>query len=165
METTINIIPIEEQYRSAVSEMMKQINDEFFLPPPHPEYRVIEPDFYWVAITNGIVIGSIALLFVDGYAVLKNMFVQKDFRGKEHGAAVNLLKIAIQKCQMSGIGDLYLGTLDAFIAAQKFYEKNGFIKVNYKNLPDLFPHNLSDNIFYHTRFPSGIIMDGPLPHN
>jgi hypothetical protein len=38
--------------------------------------------------------------------------------------------------------------MDQFKAAQKFYEKNGFIKITENQLPKNFIHNPIDRVFY-----------------
>jgi hypothetical protein len=43
---------------------------------------------------------------------------------------------------------IYLGTTAEFIAAHKFYEKNGFTEVPKANLPETFPVMAVDTKFY-----------------
>lgn len=148
MSHTIRLIPFQERYRQQAGQMMQEINEEFSLPPHHPAYQPNEPDYYWLALKDDIVIGSVAILLADNYAILKRMFVKKDFRGKETGVAGKLLKTAIQQCTQLNIRRMYLGTMDVLVAAQKFYEKNGFVPIEQQSLPHDFKHNLSDNVFY-----------------
>jgi GNAT superfamily N-acetyltransferase len=41
-----------------------------------------------------------------------------------------------------------LGTLEKFVAAQKFYRRNGFTEIAKKDLPDYFPRMLLDTMFF-----------------
>ena len=80
---------------------------------------------------------------------IRKMFVKKEFRGKELGVAQQLLNTLIEHCRELGITDLYLGTVDMLKAAHRFYEKNGFNRINAEDLPSYFPRMMADNVFYH----------------
>lgn len=80
--------------------------------------------------------------------VLKRMFVQKSFRGKERGVAELLLQKALTWCKKENIDTIYLGTMNQFKAAHKFYEKNGFWQINKTSLPINFINNPVDDVFY-----------------
>lgn len=148
MQPVISLIPFDEQYRQQAEQMMQEINQEFSMPPHHPAYQPQEPDYYWLALADGAVIGSIAILLAGNHAILKRMFVQKSFRGSKNGVAGQLLEVALQQCRLLDIRQLYLGTMDVLAAAQKFYEKNGFVRIGQQQLPPDFKHNFSDNVFY-----------------
>lgn len=47
-----------------------------------------------------------------------------------------------------GVRQLWLGTTDRFLAAHRFYEKNGFGLVEAENLPASFPRMAVDIRFY-----------------
>ncbi|WP_159474556.1 GNAT family N-acetyltransferase [Dyadobacter sp. 3J3] len=105
---------------------------------------------FWGAINDDKVIGTIALIGIgNGQGVIRKMFVNKDFRGKEHGLAQKLLETLIQYCKSENITDLYLGTVDVLQAAMRFYERNNFEKIEKKDLPATFPIMSADNVFYH----------------
>ncbi len=74
------------------------------------------------------------------------MFVDKMFRGQNisHLLLNALLNEAIQ----NKYKQIYLGTMSQFTAGQRFYEKNGFTKCNYTDLPADFVTNMLDTIFY-----------------
>lgn len=43
---------------------------------------------------------------------------------------------------------IYLGTTEQFLAAHRFYEKNGFLQIAKSDLPDSFPVMSVDTKFY-----------------
>ena len=105
---------------------------------------------FWAALYNEKVVGTIALIGIgDGQGVIRKMFVNKDFRGKEYGIAQQLLESLIHYCRSENITDLYLGTVDILKAAMRFYERNNFVKIDKQNLPAAFPIMSADNVFYH----------------
>ena len=48
----------------------------------------------------------------------------------------------------NGIAEIYLGTTEKFLAAHRFYEKNGFAEVRRDELPSAFPVMAVDSKFY-----------------
>jgi GNAT superfamily N-acetyltransferase len=76
------------------------------------------------------------------------MFVKKEFRGKDYGIAELLLYKVIDWSNSENIAHIYLGTMNQFKAAHKFYEKHGFEKIGPSNLPSSFIKNPIDDIFY-----------------
>ncbi|MGC8035309.1 GNAT family N-acetyltransferase, partial [Salmonella enterica] len=82
---------------------------------------------FWVAVDVGKVVGTISLLDIGNAQVaLRKMFVAASHRGKEHGTAARLLEGAIAWARAQGVRQIFLGTTDKFLAAHRFYEKNGF---------------------------------------
>lgn len=105
---------------------------------------------FWGALQNDELIGTIGLINVGHNAgVIRKMFVKKEFRGKELGIAQQLLATLIDHSRKKGIIHLYLGTVDKMKAAHRFYEKNGFRKIEPSDLPVYFPRMAADNTFYH----------------
>lgn len=101
-------------------------------------------------IYSGELVGTIALVKFDERAgAIRKMFVKKEFRGKELNIAQKLLEVLISFCHENGIDDLYLGTITVLKAAQRFYERNGFLKIKKEHLPERFPLMSADDIFYH----------------
>lgn len=94
-------------------------------------------------------VGTIAYLNMGHDAVaLRKMFVNKSFRGKELGIGQKLLEEIEIICQESDIQYIYLGTVDQLKAAHRFYEKNGFERIEKNSLPSYFPLMEVDTIFY-----------------
>lgn len=108
---------------------------------------------FWIARHEGPVqpiLGSIGLIAIGHQAgAIRKMFVRKEYRGKEWGIAGRLLDILLAHSRQSGIRDLYLGTVEVLKAAHRFYERNGFQRIDKSELPDYFPRMAADNVFYH----------------
>ena len=123
-----------------------------------PDLRAI-PDFYqtgtgdfWVARKDGKVVGTIGLKDIgSGQAALRKMFVAASFRGREFGVAARLLSRLFEHARERAITDVFLGTTDKFLAAHRFYEKNGFLEIAKGALPKSFPLMGLDTKFYVAR--------------
>ena len=93
---------------------------------------------FWVAIYDGKVVGTVALLDIENHQVaLRKMFVKRISR-KDWGASHKLLQTAISWAENKKLKDIYLGTTVKFLAAHRFYEKNGFQSVSIDELPKVF---------------------------
>ena len=104
---------------------------------------------FWVAMSDGAVIGTIGLLDIgSGQAALRKMFVSASYRGREHGVAQALLETLVPWSRGQGLAFIYLGTTFRFLAAHRFYEKNGFTEVGKAELPPTFPVMSVDSKFY-----------------
>ncbi|OAP40847.1 GNAT family acetyltransferase [Sinorhizobium glycinis] len=127
-----------------------------------PDLRAI-PDFYqtgdgdfWVAAVGERIVGTLALKDIGGAeAALRKMFVASDFRGREHGVATRLLGLLLAHAERRKINAIYLGTTDLFLAAHRFYEKNGFVEIAREDLPASFPLMGVDTKFYVRRLAAG----------
>jgi N-acetylglutamate synthase-like GNAT family acetyltransferase len=109
---------------------------------------------FWVARHEGIIVGTIGLRDIGGnLAAVRKMFVAPAFRGKPFGTAQHLLDHMFEHARMQRVGGLYLGTTDRFHAAHRFYEKNGFARVDADDLPPSFPRMVVDTIFYRRDLP------------
>jgi GNAT superfamily N-acetyltransferase len=76
------------------------------------------------------------------------MFVKKGYRGKDYGISQLLLTKVFDWSIKQSASSIYLGTMNQFKAAHKFYEKNGFQKIIKSKLPLNFIQNPIDDIFY-----------------
>ena len=104
---------------------------------------------FWVAKSLEKVIGTIALIDIGNHqSALRKMFVKKEWRGKEKGIGQLLLNTVISWCKQKGISDIFLGTVEQLHAAKRFYEKNGFERINKQNLPQTFSLMQVDTDFY-----------------
>ena len=104
---------------------------------------------FWVAVSGGRVVGSIALADIGHFqAALRKMFVHADYRGAAHGVAQGLLDTLLAWARESGVREVFLGTTEAFAAAHRFYEKNGFKRLPREALPPAFPLMAVDTRFY-----------------
>ncbi|PGL68921.1 GNAT family N-acetyltransferase [Bacillus sp. AFS055030] len=104
---------------------------------------------FWVALYGEKVVGTISLLDIGNQQVaLRKMFVDKEFRGEKYKTASLLLNHAINWAKEKSIKAIYLGTTPQFLAAHRFYEKNGFTSVEVNDLPENFPVMKVDKKFY-----------------
>ncbi len=111
-------------------------------------YQVNNGNF-WVAKIDNLIIGTISLLDIgNNQGALRKMFVNKNYRGKEYGVGQKLLDTLLNWTKKNNIDEIFLGTTEKFIAAQRFYEKNNFIEINKTKLPYNFPIMSVDVKFY-----------------
>ena len=104
---------------------------------------------FWVALDGPRVVGTIALLDIgSGDAALRKMFVAREYRGAPHHTALLLLETLLAHARAGTLKTIYLGTTAQFIAAHRFYEKNGFEVIEPTGLPDSFPRMAVDSRFY-----------------
>lgn len=155
----LQIKNISSEYAEQVIDLILTIQQKEFNIPitinDQPDLQQIE-DFYikaggnfWGAFMNDELVGTIALVkFDESHGAIRKMFVKKEFRGKELGIAQKLLEVLISYCCTSGIKEIFLGTVSVLEAAQRFYERNGFRKIEKEKLPATFPLMSADNIFY-----------------
>ena len=74
--------------------------------------------------------------------------MKAEFRGRATGAAQALLDHVIAHARAEGRREILLGTTAKFLAAHRFYEKNGFELVDISDLPESFPRMAVDTRFY-----------------
>lgn len=107
---------------------------------------------FWVAQADDRLVGTIALKDIGGsQAALRKMFVAASHRGHAAGVAQALLDRLMAEARERGVAQIWLGTTDRFLAAHRFYEKNGFGLVMPEALPDSFPRMAVDSRFYAMR--------------
>ncbi|HPS87895.1 MAG TPA: GNAT family N-acetyltransferase [Spirochaetota bacterium] len=104
---------------------------------------------FWLAEDSSVIVGTVALKDIGGnYAALRKMFVRKEYRGKEKNISMLLLESVFRWGREKKIRKIFLGTTDKFLAAHRFYGKNGFIEINSSELPENFPLMKVDSKFY-----------------
>jgi len=104
---------------------------------------------FWVALFNEKVIGTVSLLDIgNDQAGLRKMFVDQRFRGQKYQIASKLLEMLLKWARAKRIKEIFLGTTPKFLAAHKFYEKNGFTEIPEEELPSTFPIMKVDTKFY-----------------
>jgi len=102
---------------------------------------------FWCAIAQGQVIGTIGLRQLSNHkAELNKFFIRKDYRGL--GISQGLLSCLLEQAIAVKIKEIYLGTTDRYHAAHRFYDKNGFERIDQKDLPKTFQICEVDTIFY-----------------
>ena len=159
MSDTIYIQSYESKYQSEVVDLIIHIQQKEYNVPitkeEQPDLQEIEQFYqrdngsFWVAIHDGKVVGTVALLDIGNQQVaLRKMFVKKEFRGKVWNTASMLLQTAISWAKERELEGIYLGTTVQFLAAHRFYEKNGFQSIRMEELPGSFPVLQVDKKFY-----------------
>lgn len=155
----VTVVPFALADRDGVIGVILPIQQEEFGVPitaaDQPDLMAI-PDFYqaadggfWVAKADEVVVGTIGLKDIgERQAALRKMFVAAPYRGREHGVASRLLQALLAHARARRLSRIYLGTTDKFLAAHRFYEKNGFHLVDVADLPESFPRMAVDTRFY-----------------
>lgn len=152
----VRIIDYNLEYQQGIDEMMKGIEKEFPIPITsaqstriHEVYHLADQTF-WVALHDQKVVGTIGLsLFSKDEAVLKRMMVDKNYRGNNFNTASLLLNKSLDWAKERGYTKIYLGTMDQFIAAQKFYVRHGFTSISEDQLPKDYSPNPIDTLYYY----------------
>ncbi len=155
----MEIVVFDSIFKNQVIDLILNIQQNEFKVPisikDQPDLNQIESYYqtnkgnFWIALENKKIIGTIALLDIDNQtAVIRKMFVNQDFRGPSHLIGQSLMDKLICHAGQNHIQYLFLGTTEKMFAAHRFYEKNGFVKINKTELPELFPLVKVDTIFY-----------------
>jgi N-acetylglutamate synthase-like GNAT family acetyltransferase len=156
----LEIVPFRPEFERAVARLILAIQQNEFgieiSAEQQPDLALI-PDFYqvgrgnfWVALAGGEVVGTISLLDIgSSQAALRKMFVHLDFRGSCAATASRLLEMAMDWARAESLREIFLGTTAQFVAAHRFYEKNGFSEIAVELLPAAFPVMEVDTKFYH----------------
>lgn len=158
-QVKIFTLSTSRKVRKEVIRMIEAIQKDEFLLPIQSDINdgvlKAEEEFYynhsynfWYAIDhNGDVIGSVGLKKLDvSSAEIKKFFVDQRYRGK--GVAHKLLKTLLKSATRHQFNDLYLGTVDVFKAAIRFYEKSGFSHITEHQLPPGFIKCPVDTVFF-----------------
>jgi N-acetylglutamate synthase-like GNAT family acetyltransferase len=155
----VDIVPFRPELTDDVQRLIVGIQrDEFGIDitaEQQPDLRDI-PAFYqvgsgnfWLAIADQQVVGTIALLDIGHQqGALRKMFVHRQFRGGQARTATGLLDTLMHWAERHDVRELFLGTTARFLAAHRFYEKNGFSEVATTVLPPAFPIMSVDTKFY-----------------
>lgn len=104
---------------------------------------------FWLAYEDEELVGTIALKDVgNGIGALRKMFVKKAYRGRERGIAAALMRTLLEWSRKNGVEEIYLGTVECYHAAHRFYEKMGFTEVRLDLVPDSVPLMDVDRKYY-----------------
>lgn len=157
--TEITIEPYSDICKKDVQNLILEIQQKEFNVDiditRQPDLQNI-PTFYqtgkgnfWVAKMKGTVIGTISLRDIgNDQGALRKMFVDKNYRGKEYATGQRLLNTLLDWSKEKGLKEILLGTTEKFLAAHRFYEKNGFEEISKSDLPPAFPIMSVDVKFY-----------------
>lgn len=155
----VELVEFSQEYADSVVELIIPIQQtEFNIPVTLADQTDLQNirNFYqhglgnfWVAVKDADVVGTVALLDIGKNNVaLRKMFVSASYRGREHRVSSRLLQEALTWSASKGIHNIYLGTTAQFLAAHRFYEKNGFHEISPDSLPKSFPIMSVDTKFY-----------------
>jgi N-acetylglutamate synthase-like GNAT family acetyltransferase len=155
----IQIVPFSSQHKEAVGDLIVGIQSEEFQIPitleDQPDLQDIPASYqqgagnFWVAVSEGQVVGTVALLDIGNHqGALRKMFVHASYRGRGPGVSARLLETLLEWSRARGLNDVYLGTTEKFLAAHRFYERNGFQQIAANELPPSFPKMAVDSRFY-----------------
>lgn len=110
---------------------------------------------FWLALDDGRIVGTVGLIDIGGgLGALRKMFVAPAHRGAAAGVAGRLLAVLLAWARARKLSAVYLGTTAKFLAAHRFYEKNGFVELGRADLPAVFPVMKVDSKFYVYALPS-----------
>ena len=116
-------------------------------------YYQQESGNFWLAFVDDELVGTIAIKDVgSGITALRKMFVKKEYRGKVRGIATALMATLLDWSGEQGVREIYLGTVDVYHAAHRFYEKSGFVEVTRGQMPSSVPLMDVDVKYYCYRF-------------
>lgn len=128
----MKLIAYNDTYKQAVIDLILSIQKEEFGVAvdlaDQPDLQDIHAHYsqFWLAVDEEKgVVGTLGIVkFNERQAVLKKMFVNVEYRGKS--VAQLLLDNLFEYCRIENIKEIYLGTVEQFKAAHRFYEKMAF---------------------------------------
>ena len=157
-ESNIEIIQYSDKYKEQVKDLIYEVYekergrariDRADLNAIKERYQINKGNF-WMAVEVGKVIGTIGLVNQGKKRASMHRFaVIKNFRGKEKGVSAKLFSAFLEFAANNGYKEIFLGTTPDAIAAIKFYERNGFVKIG--SLPEdiaKHPQLIHDSVFY-----------------
>jgi GNAT superfamily N-acetyltransferase len=162
----ISVTTYQSEYKDEIIDLILDIQcGEFGIPitrEDQPDLSDI-PNFYqtgagnfWVAVCGGKVVGTAALLDIGNQqAAMRKFFVNPAYRGKRYNTARQLITALTAWATEHNITEIFLGTTAKFLAAHRFYEKNGFAEITKQDLPAAFPVMKVDTKFYYYQLPGG----------
>jgi len=153
----MEIIQYQEKYKQQIINLILHIqNDEAGIhlqieEQPDllnvPLYYQENGGEFWIAVENGEVIGTIALMnYGNGNGVLKKFFVRADWRNKKLGLA--LYQTLMEEVIRSGYKQLLLDTPSVARASHRFYERAGFVKIAKADLPFHYEYPDRESLLY-----------------
>lgn len=155
----MQITTYQPKYQTLIVDLILQIQrEEFGLPitlEDQPDLLNIPTVYqqgngnFWVALDSSQVIGTIAAIDIGNHQLaMRKMFVAAAYRGQSIGVGKQLLDALYSWATERKICEIYLGTVEAFKAAHRFYEKHGFRRLDKFDLPAAFPMMQGDTRFY-----------------
>ena len=153
------IVPFTKPYEKQVIELIVGIQSGEFgvkiTAEDQPDLKKIASFYqcgngnFWIALAENQVLGTISLTDIGDHQVgLRKMFVKQEYRGQPHNIGQSLLDTALNWCYDKNIKQVFLGTVLHYYSAHRFYEKNGFKRLEKEALPKAFHLMDADKLFY-----------------
>jgi N-acetylglutamate synthase-like GNAT family acetyltransferase len=148
----MKIIAYSDEYRVATITFIEDILEHEFHATgiDRPDLRTISRTYqcgagqFWLALDDKGIAGTVALKdHGEGRGYLQRMYVRPDLRGK--GLAQMLLDTLLRHAKDHQYQVLFLATVPAMVAANKFYQKSGFAQIGHLP-PDMSARE--DSVFY-----------------
>jgi N-acetylglutamate synthase-like GNAT family acetyltransferase len=104
---------------------------------------------FWVALDGDVLIGCVGLQDIgDNIAVMRKFMVEKNWRGERCGVASALLEVFENYAQSNSMHLIVLSTVYPTFAAQKFYQKRGYSRVERELMPKSYVPGLLDEVYF-----------------
>ena len=146
----MTIVPYKEKYKHSVFEFtdtcFKELGKEFEPAGRHSFYNDIEKSFevFYCVVSeednDNNVFGTVGLKKINNDTVeLKAFYLHKDLRGK--GLGKRMLDTVVSEAKGLGYSSIVLDSMSKYKAAQRLYEKVGFVnteKYNDNQYADVF---------------------------
>ena len=102
---------------------------------------------FWMAIDNGQVVGTIALMRIDDeWSVLKKFFVHADYRSQRVG--LRLYEKLLEFARGKGYRHIILDTPSVATKSHSFYERAGFRRIGKQELQVQYSYPDRQSILY-----------------
>jgi len=111
---------------------------------------------FWVAVDEGEVVGTIALMdHKDDIATMHRFCVKKEFRGEKRGVSKKLFCNLLNFADVKKFKRILLITSTSAFGAIRFYERSGFKKISLEFLPEDMKKNQmkEDEVLYGLDLP------------
>lgn len=133
MQTDPQIRPMRE---SDFSEVLRIEREVFADPWPLEAFNILPQERSWVLCLDGILRGYIMFHLILDEAIILNFAIDADFWRQGWGEL--LLQHSLKTLLAEGASKIFLEVRESNLAAQKLYEKHGFINLGvrrdyYKN--------------------------------
>ncbi|MCM1265690.1 MAG: GNAT family N-acetyltransferase [Candidatus Gastranaerophilales bacterium] len=111
------------------------------------KYYIENDGNFWIATDNNDnVIGTLALMKEDNYAILKKIFIEPQHRG--NGLSEKLFEQFIKHCKAKNIQAIILDTPSVCKRAHSFYIKHNFKQITKEQLPIKYNYADRNSIYF-----------------
>ena len=102
---------------------------------------------FWVALSDGRVIGTVGLMLREEHcAILKKFFVKREVRSQ--GMGLSLYRELLEYARGRDVRHIILDTPSVARVSHRFYERAGFVRITSDALPVLYSYPDRDSILY-----------------